>query len=89
MSEIKDQGSKGKELLEEVALRYATQHGLRPDKIEWINQGFDWMLRVCTEEHTVRVAFSADEIEFFAEGSPEENKGTKIKIRNAFASLSM
>jgi hypothetical protein len=30
MPEIKDQRSKGKEMLEEVALRYASQHGLRP-----------------------------------------------------------
>lgn len=89
MSEINEQTSKGKELLQEVALGYATQHGLRPDKIEWINQGYEWQLRVMTEEHTVRVSFSRDEIEFFAAGRPEENKGTKVKIRNAFASLSM
>ena len=25
---------KGKSILEEVALRYATQHGLRPDTVE-------------------------------------------------------
>lgn len=81
--------SKGKKQLEEVALRYAAGHGLQPDTIEWVDQGFEWLLRISTTEHTVRVAFSADEIEFFPEGTSEENKGTKIKIRNAFASLSM
>ncbi|WP_303720171.1 hypothetical protein [Malonomonas rubra] len=81
--------TKGKKQLEEVALSYATDHGLRPDKIEWIDQGFEWMLRISTAEHTIRVGFSADEIEFFPNGTAEENKGTKIKIRNAFASLSM
>jgi hypothetical protein len=89
MPETESQGAKGKQLLEEVALRYASQHGLQPDKIEWVDQGYEWLLRVNTEKHTVRVGFSMDEIEFFAEGSPEENKGTKVKIRNAFASLSM
>lgn len=89
MSENQEQGSKGKELLQEVALRYAGQHGLRPNKVEWVDQGYEWLLRVSTEDHTVRVGFSMDEIEFFAEGSSEENKGTKVKIRNAFASLSM
>lgn len=79
----------GKKMLEEVALRYASQHGLRPDKIEWVDQGYEWQMRVITDEHTVRVSFSLDEIEFFAAGSPEENRGTKVKIRNAFASLSM
>mgnify|MGYP001197278287 CR=1 FL=1 len=80
---------KGKQLLEEVALRYAADHGLRPDKVEWVDQGFEWLLRISTVNHTVRVGFSADEIEFFTEGTAAENKGTKIKIRNAFASLSM
>lgn len=86
-SEIR--ASKGKQMIQDVALRYAGQHGLQPDSVEWINQGYEWLLRVNTEKHTVRVGFSMDEIEFFAEGSPEENKGTKVKIRNAFASLSM
>lgn len=81
--------TKGKEQLTEVALSYAADHGLEPDKVEWINQGFEWLLRINTAEHTVRVSFSTDEIEFFPDGSPAENKGTKIKIRNAFASLSM
>lgn len=89
MTETGDQAEKGKKLLEEVALRYASQHGLRPDKIEWVDQGYEWLLRVNTAEHTVRVGFSMDEIEFFVAGSPEENKETKVKIRNAFASLSM
>ncbi len=88
MSEAEEQISKGQEMLKEVALRYASQHGLRPDKVEWVNQGYEWWIRVITAEHTVRVVFSLDEIEFFAEGGPD-NKETKIKIRNAFASLSI
>lgn len=88
MIDPEDQGSKGKILLEEVALRYATQHGLRPDKVEWVNQGYEWWLKISTADHTVRVVFSMDEIEEFAGGGPE-TKGTKVKIRNAFASLSM
>ncbi len=83
-----DQFEKGKAMLEEVALRYAADHGLRPDKVEWDNQGYEWLLRVIDATHTVRVIFSPDEIEFFAEDLPE-NRETKMKIRNAFASLSM
>ena len=83
------EAEKGKEMLEEIALRYASQHGLRPDKLEWVDQGYEWLLRISTAEHTVRVGFSMDEIEFFVAGTREENKGTKVKIRNAFASLSM
>ncbi len=79
----------GKLLLEEVAQRYAADHGLKPDKIEWVDQGYEWLLRVNTAEHTVRVGFSADEIAYFVTGSAAENRGTKVKIRNAFASLSM
>ena len=79
---------KGKELLEEVARRYAGDHGLRPDTFAWEDQGYQWMLKVSDAEHTVRLIFSPDEIEFFAE-VPEENRETKMKIRNAFASLSM
>jgi hypothetical protein len=89
LTETEDRESRGKILLQEVALRYASQHGLRPDKVEWVDQGYEWMLRVCTEEHTVRVGFSTDEIEFFTAGSSAENKDTKVKIRNTFASLSM
>lgn len=79
---------KGQAMLEEVARRYAGDHGLRPDTIEWVNQGYEWLLRVEDAQHTVRVVFSPDEIEFFAEDLPE-NRETKMKIRNAFASLSM
>ncbi|SHJ45157.1 hypothetical protein SAMN02745165_02420 [Malonomonas rubra DSM 5091] len=79
---------KGKQMLEEVALRYAEGHGLRPT-VEWVDQGYEWLLRLNTDEHTVRVGFSIDEIEFFVDGSAEENRDTKMKIRNAFASLSM
>jgi len=89
MPETEDQRRKGKEMLQEVALRYATQHGLRPDKIEWVELGGDgWWLKVCTEQHTVKVVFSLDEIEEFADGGPGTSL-TKGKIRNAFASLAM
>lgn len=80
--------SKGKLMLEEVARRYAGDHGLRPDTVEWVNQGYEWLLRVIDAEHTVRLVFSPDEIEMFVEDLPE-NRMTKMKIRNAFASLSM
>ncbi len=79
--------NRGKVMLEEVALRYAAGHGLHPT-IEWEDQGYQWLLKAIDEKHTVRLVFSADEIEFFAEDLPE-NRETKIKIRNAFASLSM
>jgi hypothetical protein len=89
MLDIEDQRSKGKEMLKEVALRYASQHGLRPDKIEWVEQGGDeWWLKVSTEQHSVRVVFSLEEIEEFAGGGPG-TASSKVKIRNAFASLAM
>jgi hypothetical protein len=89
MTEIEEQRSKGKEMLKEVALRYASQHGLRPDKVEWVEQGGDeWWLKVSTEQHSVKVVFSLDEIEEFAGGGPE-TVSSKVKIRNAFASLTM
>jgi len=78
----------GKKLLEETALRYAAQHGLKEETLEWVSQGYEWMLKVIDEKHTVRVMFSPDEIEFFAEDQ-QGFKETKMKIRNAFASLSM
>lgn len=83
------EAEKGKQLLEEVALRYASDHGLRPEALEWVDQGYEWLLRISTADHTVRVGFSPDEIEFFVAGTVEENRDTKQKIRNAFASLSM
>ena len=79
---------KGKEMLEAVARSYAGDHGLQPDSLDWEFQGYQWMLKVIDAEHTVRLIFSPDEIEFFAE-VPDENRETKMKIRNAFASLSM
>lgn len=89
MTECADPRSKGKEMLREVALRYAGQHGLRPDRIEWVEQGGDeWWLKVSTGQHSVRVVFSLDEIEEFAGGGPE-TASSKAKIRNAFASLAM
>lgn len=83
-----EQLQQGKVLLEEVARRYAAGHGLQPDTVEWVNQGYEWLLRVEDAAHTVRVGFSPDEIEMFSEELPE-NRETKMKIRNAFASLSM
>lgn len=88
MSEMVDQGEKGKGMLQEVALRYASQHGLQPDKVEWVNMGYEWWLKVSDDAHSVKVVFSMDEIEDFAiEG--EGSKSSKVKIRNAFASLAM
>ncbi|HEY5674676.1 MAG TPA: hypothetical protein VIR78_13275 [Malonomonas sp.] len=87
MSTTEDQ-AKGKQLLQEVALRYASQHGLRPDHIAWDDLGYECGLKVISAEHTVRVVFSPDEIEVYAaEGAVD--KDAKLKIRNAFASLSM
>ncbi len=80
--------AKGQEMLKEVALRYASQHGLRPDKVEWVNQSDEWWLKVNDADHSVRVVFSSDEIEDFAEGGLG-SKYSKGKIRNAFASLAM
>jgi hypothetical protein len=89
MSEISDECRIGKEMLQAVALRYASQHGLRPEKIEWVEMGGDeWWLKVTTADHTVKVVFSLDEIEDFANGG-EGASGSKAKIRNAFASLAM
>jgi len=84
MSEMID---KGKLMLEEVALGYARDHGLHPSA-EWVNQGGDWMLRLADAQHTVRLLFSPDEIVFFAELEGDD-RATKMKIRNAFAGLSM
>ncbi len=88
MSVTEDQTTKGQDLLQEVALRYATQHGLRPDTIEWDNLGYECWLKIITADHTVRVVFSPDEIEEYA-ACGSVGKDAKVKIRNAFASLSM
>ncbi len=89
MTETDEQHRRGQALLQEVALRYAAQHGLRPDRVEWEKLGGDeWWLKVTTAEHTVKVVFSPDEIADFAtEGAG--SKGSKVKIRNAFVSLAM
>ena len=87
MSTTEDQ-AKGKELLQEVALRYASQHGLRPDRVAWDDLGYESCMKVITAEHTVRVVFSPDEIEVYAAAGAVD-KEAKLKIRNAFASLSM
>lgn len=89
MAETSELLTRGKQLLQDVALRYAAGHGLQPDKVEWIDQGYEWLLRISTEQHSIRVVFSTDEIEFFCEGGAEQNRETRLKIRNAFASLSM
>ncbi len=80
--------AKGQQMLQEVALRYASQHGLRPDSIEWEDQGDQFLLKVNDADHSVKVPFSKDEIEDFAEEG-EGGKHSKGKIRNAFASLAM
>lgn len=89
MSDKEDLGNKGRDMLQEVALRYATQHSLRPEKAEWdCPYGEDWWLKVSDEQHAVKVVFSMDEIVDFAEGGPG-SKSSKVKIRNAFAGLAM
>lgn len=80
--------STGKQNLIDVAERYAAGHGLCLECIEWVNQGFDWMLKITTAQHSIRLVFSRDEIEAFADDDPG-NRATKLKIRNAFASLAM
>ena len=78
----------GQDRLKEVARYYAAQHGLRPETIDWVAQCDGWWLTVADPQHTVRVVFSLDEIEDFAiEG--DGAKGSKRKIRDAFASLAM
>lgn len=88
MTETSEHLTTGQDLLKEVALRYATQHGLRPDSIEWEQQYDEWWLKVTTPDHSVKVVFSHYEIEDFAVQG-EGSKGSKVKIRNAFASLAM
>ena len=88
MDELARQTAAGRQLLQEVAARYAAQHGLRPERIEWDLQFDEWWLKVSTADHAVKVVFSADEIEDFAAEGPG-SKGSKLKIRNAFASLAM
>ena len=83
-----EQLDRGKAMLEDIARRYAGDHGLRPDTVEWIDQGYEWLMKVIDARHTVRVGFSPDEIAMFVEDLPE-NRETKRKIRDAFASLSI
>lgn len=88
-NEFIDQLTHGQQLLQAVALRYATQHGLRPERIEWVELGGDeWWLKIATADHMVKVVFSRDELEDFAAGG-EGMSSSKAKIRNAFASLAM
>jgi len=89
MTDQNDLLAQGQQLLQTVALRYASQHGLHTDKIDWTcPSGDEWWLQVTTAEHSVKVAFSPDEIIDFAEGG-EGSSSSKVKIRNAFASLAM
>jgi hypothetical protein len=88
MSERHEKLHEGQDLLMDVALRYASQHGLRPASIAWDQQYAEWWLKVTTADHSVKVVFSRDEIEDFADGGAG-SKGSKVKIRNAFASLTM
>ncbi|BCR05647.1 hypothetical protein DESUT3_27160 [Desulfuromonas versatilis] len=89
MTETENLHGKGMEMLQEVALRYASQHGLKPERIEWAQSGTeDWWLKVTTANHSVKVVFSGDEIEDFAEGG-SGSSGSNVKIRNAFAHLAM
>ena len=85
---MSEQLEQGKKLLEETALDFAAQHGLREEAVEWVDHGFEWMLKIIDEQHTVRISFSPDEIEFYVEEQPE-NRVTRKRIRNAFASLTM
>ncbi len=88
MTELNALHLAGQDQLKEVTRYFATQHGLRPEAIEWIEHYDGWWLTVTTPEHTVRVVFSLDELEdFAAEG--DGSKGSKRKIRDAFASLTM
>ena len=88
MTELNAQQLAGQDRLKEAAAFFATQHGLRPDTIEWVEQYDGWWLTVSDAQHTVRVVFSLDEIEDFAAGG-DGAKGSKRKIRDAFASLAM
>ena len=88
MTELSALQIAGQARLEEVARHYANQHGLRPDVIEWIEQYDEWWLTVSDAQHTVRVVFSLDEIEEFAEES-DGAKFSRHKLRDAFASLAM
>lgn len=90
MTELTPEQSAGQDRLKDVARHIAAQHGLRPDTIDWVEQYDGWWLTVTDAQHTVKVVFSLDEIEdFAADGDGAGAKGSKLKIRNAFASLTM
>jgi hypothetical protein len=88
MTELNALHLAGQNQLKEVARQIAAQHGLRPDTLEWIEQYDGWWLTVSDAQHTVRVVFSLDEIEDFA-AAGDGAKGSKRKIRDAFASMAM
>ena len=85
---VNDLLATGQTLLQEVALRYAADHGLRPDTVAWEEQFDGWRLKVADAEHSIQMVFSCDEIEDFAAGG-EGSRSSKVKIRNAFAQLTM
>lgn len=88
MTELTPEQMAGQKQLRDVARHYAAQHGLRPEAIDWVEQYDGWWLTVVDAQHTVRVVFSLDEIEDFA-AQGDGARGSKLKIRNAFASLAM
>ncbi|HKI51858.1 MAG TPA: hypothetical protein VJ995_07275 [Geothermobacteraceae bacterium] len=87
MTESTDLLTTGQNLLKEVALRYAAGHGLHPEA-QWEQLYDEWWLKLSDADHLVKVVFSEDEIVDFAERG-EGSTGSKVKIRNAFASLAM
>lgn len=88
MTELNPRQLAAQDRLKDVARSFASQHGLRPDSIAWVEQYDSWWLTVTTPEHSVKMVFSLDELEECAEEGPG-TKGAKLKIRNAFANLTM
>jgi hypothetical protein len=88
MTELTPEQIAGQDRLKEVARYFAAQHGLRPDSIEWIEPFDGWRLTVTAPEHSVTMLFSLDEMEDFATDG-DGAKGSKRKIRDAFAGLTM
>ena len=66
MTELTPEQIAGQARLKEVARYFATQHGLRPDSIEWTDQSDGRRLTVTGPEHAVKMVFSLDWIEDFA-----------------------
>jgi hypothetical protein len=86
--ELKEQQRTGMQMLVDVAMRYAHQHGLEPGNISWDRITEDQLLLVIeTATQSVTISFSVDEIEDFPGGTGTAY--TKKKIRDKFAGLSM